>query len=150
MNSAINGDSEIPRMMRMCAFVPMNVPILFGMLIMPATTVNTVFWQWFNQSFNAGLNNGNRNASSKYTTTDLAQGYCAAVGSSVSVALLLRKVFSGVSSRVTGARLILINSIIGSLAGGTASFLNTFFMRKVEMKQGIEIYSDENLTQKLP
>jgi sideroflexin-5 len=120
-------------MMRMCAFVPMNVPILFGMLIMPSTTNSTIFWQWFNQSFNAGLNYGNRNASSTYTSSDLAQGYTAAVGSSVSVALLLRKAFSGMASSMTGARLILINSVISSLAGGTASFLNTFFMRKAEM-----------------
>jgi hypothetical protein len=81
-------------MMRMCAFVPVNVPILFGMLISPPTTFNTIFWQWFNQSFNAGLNYGNRNASSKYTNHDLMLGYTAAVGSSVSMALLLRKVFS--------------------------------------------------------
>ena len=54
------------------------------------------------------------------------------------------------SSRVTGAKLILINSIIASLAGGTASFLNTFFMRKAEMNQGIDIYTDENLTMKVP
>lgn len=73
INSAVSRDTgeEIPRMMRMCAFVPLNVPILFGMLIMPATTFNTVFWQWFNQSFNAGLNYGNRNASSTYTMKDL-------------------------------------------------------------------------------
>jgi Sideroflexins len=83
--------------MRMCAFVPINVPILFGMLLTPPTPVNIIFWQWFNQSFNAGLNYGNRNASSPYTTSDLLQGYSAAVGSSVSMALLLRKMFAGVS-----------------------------------------------------
>lgn len=151
IGSALSRDTgeEIPRVMRMCAFVPMNVPILFGMLLSPPTTFNTVFWQWFNQSFNAGLNYGNRNASSPYTTSDLAQGYSAAVGSSVSMALLLRKLFSGVSSRLTGAKLILINSVISSLAGGTASFLNTFFMRRVEMANGIEIFSDEALTQKI-
>jgi hypothetical protein len=50
VGSAVSRDSgeEIPRMMRMCAFVPVNVPILFGMLIMPPTTANTIFWQWFN------------------------------------------------------------------------------------------------------
>lgn len=50
VNSAISRDSgqEIPRMMRMCAFVPVNVPILFGMLLSPPSTFNTIFWQWFN------------------------------------------------------------------------------------------------------
>ena len=35
---------EIPRMMRMCAFLPVNIPILFGMLLSPPTVANTVFW----------------------------------------------------------------------------------------------------------
>lgn len=126
----------------------MNVPILFGMLISSPTVFNTVFWQWFNQSFNAGLNYGNRNASSKYTTKDLAYGYSAAVGSSVTVALLLRKLFSNVSRGVTGSKLILINSVVSSIAGGTASFLNTFCMRRIEMENGIEVYGDEVMTQK--
>lgn len=46
VNSAISRDTgdQIPRMMRMCAFVPVNIPILFGMLISPPTMFNTVFW----------------------------------------------------------------------------------------------------------
>ncbi len=80
---------------------------------------------------------------------DLAQGYTAAVGSSVTVALFLRKMFSGISSRVTGSKLILINSLVSSIASGTAGFLNTFFMRKVEMNSGIDLYEDEQLTKKL-
>lgn len=134
---------EIPRMMRMCAFLPVNIPILFGMLLSPPTAANTIFWQWFNQSFNAGLNYGNRNASSPYTTKDLAFGYSAAVGSSVTMALALRKVFANVAKSMTGAKLILVNSLVAALASGTAGFLNTFCMRKVEMNNGIEIFSDE-------
>ena len=150
-NSALTRDTneQIPRLMRMCAFVPVNIPILFGMLISAPTTLNTVFWQWFNQSFNAGLNYGNRNASSKYTNKDLAMGYSAAVGSSVSVALVLRKMFANMTKKVQGSRLILINSVVSSIAGGTASFLNTFFMRRVEMENGINVFSDPQLTQKV-
>ena len=145
MNSAVSRDSneEIPRMMRMCAFVPMNLPILFGMLISPPTTINTIFWQWFNQSFNAGLNYGNRNASSKYTSKDLAQGYSAAVGSSVLMALTLRSLFASQTRKVSGAKLILINAVVSTIAGGTAGFLNTYFMRSVEMINGIEVYEDQ-------
>eukprot|EP00347_Sterkiella_histriomuscorum_P001656 403371177 len=137
--------------MRMCAFVPVNVPILFGMILSPPSTVNTIFWQWFNQSFNAGLNYGNRNATSKYTNSDLLLGYSAAVGSSVTTALALRKLFSPLVKRIPAGspKLIIINSLVASLAGGTASFLNTFCMRQAEMKQGIDIFGDENLTQKI-
>lgn len=130
-------------MLRMCAFVPVNVPILFGMILAPPTLASTVFWQWFNQSFNAGLNYGNRNASSTYTVSDLVKGYCAAVGSSVSTALLLRYLFKPLVSKIERAggshssKIILVNALVASIAGGTASFLNTYFMRRSEMNQGI-------------
>lgn len=133
----------------MCAFLPVNIPILFGMLISAPTTTNIIFWQWFNQSFNAGLNYGNRNASSPYTNKDLAFGYSAAVGSSVSMALILKKLFANVTKNVTGSKFILVNSIIAAMASGTAGFLNTFCMRQVEMKNGIEAFRDEQLTEKL-
>lgn len=53
------------------------------------------------------------------------------------------------SANAAGSKLIMINSIVAAVAGGTASFLNTFFMRRVEMKKGIEIYQDEALNQKI-
>jgi hypothetical protein len=65
------------------------------------------------------------------------------------MALILRKLFSGLTNRTTGSKLIIINSVISSIAGGTASFLNTFFMRRVEMENGIEVFEDEGLTNKL-
>jgi hypothetical protein len=34
----------VPWVMRMCAFVPTNLPIIFGMLMTPPTPFNTVFW----------------------------------------------------------------------------------------------------------
>lgn len=130
----------------MCAFVPMNIPILFGILLSKPTMANTVFWQIFNQSFNAGLNYGNRNASSPYTTNDLMRGYFAAVGSSVTVAITLRKLCSSLTAKATGTKLTLLNAIIGATATGAASFLNTVSMRKTEMERGIDVYSDQEMT----
>lgn len=78
-------------------------------------------------------------------------GYSAAVGSSVTTALILRRLFSPLTRRITlgSSKLILINSLVASVAGGTASFLNTFCMRQAEMKNGIEFFADEQLTQKI-
>lgn len=66
VDASIHPDTgmPVPWIMRMCSFVPTNVPIIFGMLLTPPTPMNTAFWQWLNQTYNAGMNYGNRNASS--------------------------------------------------------------------------------------
>ena len=33
---------------RLSSFVPMNMPIAFGMIITDPTPFNTIFWQWVN------------------------------------------------------------------------------------------------------
>jgi hypothetical protein len=49
-NASIHPDTgkPVPWVMRMCAFVPTNLPIIFGMLMTSPTPLNTVFWQWIN------------------------------------------------------------------------------------------------------
>ena len=46
VDGAVNVDTGeyIPRYMRMCSFVPFNVPILCGMLLSAPTMGNTAFW----------------------------------------------------------------------------------------------------------
>ena len=67
VDASIHPDTgkPVPWAMRMCAFVPTNLPIIFGMLMSAPTPANTIFFQWLNQTYNAGMNYGNRNASSK-------------------------------------------------------------------------------------
>jgi len=132
--------------MRLCSFVPFNVPILAGMLLSAPTVANTIFWQVANQSYNAGLNYGNRNASSNYTFDDLKKAYVYAVGSSLIVGVSLRKMLAGVTSRASGGRLLIVNSFVSILAAGSAGSLNTYFIRRVEIENGIEVFEDEVLS----
>ena len=50
VDSSIHPDTGKPVswVMRMCAFVPTNLPIIFGMLMTKQTPVSTAFWQWLN------------------------------------------------------------------------------------------------------
>ena len=53
-------DAETSRAGQVAAFVPANIPICMGMLMTPPTLGNVLFWQWMNQSYNAGFNYSNR------------------------------------------------------------------------------------------
>ena len=85
------------------------------------------------------MNYGNRNATSLYTTEDILKSYSVAVGSSIGVALGVRKMLSGYSKNAVGARLIVLNSVSSFFACSTAGYLNAFFMRRTELEKGIDI-----------
>jgi hypothetical protein len=109
---------------------------------------NTIFFQWINQSYNAGLNFGNKNSSCTYTNQDMIKGYLSAVGSALVVAITLRKMTSGMTKTATGKKLLLLNTFVGGMAGACASFCNTYCMRMAETEKGIEVFTDENLEKK--
>lgn len=150
MNASTNDQGElVARPLRMCGFVPINVPILLGIVASPPTMFNTIFFQWLNQSYNAGLNFGNKNSTCEYSNADLFKGYLAAVGSSICVAVTLRKLTAGMTKTATGKKLLLLNTMVGGTAGATASFCNTYFMRMAEMEKGIDVYREETLHTKV-
>jgi hypothetical protein len=134
----------IPWVMRMCAFVPTNVPIIFGMLMIKSTPVNTAFFQWLNQTYNAGMNYGNRNASSLQTSGDIMFGYSAAVASSIIMGVGLKKLCFNFTKSLNGGSVILANSLISYVAVSTAGFLNSLCMRMGEMNRGIKVYDETN------
>lgn len=141
VSTAIHPDTNefIPWVCRLSSFLPCNVPIAFGFIIAKPTPFNTIFWQWINQTYNALMNYGNRNATSLYTTEDILKSYAAAVTSSIGVALGIRKALSGYTRNLTGARLIIANAISSFFACSIAGYLNAKFMRKTELERGIDI-----------
>lgn len=118
----------------MNGFIFTNIPILIGLVFTKPTMLNTVFFNWLNQSYMAGLNYANKNPASTFTNQDLAQGYGAAVTSSLAVAMTLRKLTAGMSKTATGSKLILINSFVAAVASSSASYCNTTCMRQAEVK----------------
>jgi hypothetical protein len=89
------------------------------------------------------MNYGNRNATSLYTTEDILTSYCVAVGSSIFVALAIRKALSGYTKNLTGSKMIVANSVSSFFACSTAGYLNAHFMRKTELEKGIDILDSE-------
>lgn len=77
----------------MSSFLFMGVPLTVGLTMAPPTTFNTFLWQWLNQTYFAGLNFYNRNASNEEGYVNTFLGFTAAAGSGVVIAILLRTMF---------------------------------------------------------
>ena len=67
------------------------------------------------------------------------------MGSAICVAVAIRKATAPMTKTATGKKLLLLNTAVASVAGGCAGFCNTAFMRRAEVVQGIEVYSDYKL-----
>ena len=141
ISSAVHPDTNkpLPWLMRISSFMPMNVPLNIGFILMPPTIFNTVTVHVANQSYNAVMNYGNANASSPYTKEDIGKSYIMAVAASVGVSLLIRQVNAKRSASAKGASLILLNAFTSTVACMCGGFANNWFMRQVEMERGIEL-----------
>uniref|UniRef100_A0A7S3CLF2 Sideroflexin n=1 Tax=Strombidium rassoulzadegani TaxID=1082188 RepID=A0A7S3CLF2_9SPIT len=149
VSTAIHPDTGhlIPWPMRLSSFIIMNLPISFGMVVAAPTTFNTIFWQWVNQSYNAALNYGNRNASSSYTSQDILKSYSYACASSITVALGLRKMLESRTKNMRGAKVFVFNTVSTFFACSTAGFLNAYCMRQTELEKGIDLVNPSDPAQ---
>jgi len=109
------------------------------MLVSPPTQVNTMFWQWLNQTYNAGLNYGNRNASSTQTTAELFQAYSIATATAIGVACSLRALTPILLKGRSGGLASFMNYFIGYSAVASSSSINVYVMRMNEMKTGVSV-----------
>ncbi len=118
------------------------------MILAPPTPMFTILGNWMNQSYNAGMNFANRNATAPNTSKDVLMGYLAAVSGAVTVGLSLRWLLGGITKNMTGGKLLLMNSAVAYFATANANVLNTMVMRRIEMQKGIDFY-DETGKEKL-
>ncbi|XP_046556395.1 sideroflexin-5-like [Haliotis rubra] len=127
---------------RMSGNVPFGAPIVTGLLLPNPSMFHTIFWQWLNQSHNAGINFCNRNATKETPTSRFLIGYCGAVTSALSIAVGLNLLIKN-AHKFRPATKLLIKKFIPFPAVATASTCNVLLMRNFELSEGIEVF-DQN------
>jgi tricarboxylate carrier len=121
---------------RMSFQLPGGMLITGAMLQFYKTVPAVVFWQWFNQSFNALVNYTNRNANSSTTTTELGIAYTSATFSALTTAIGLRKLCEKSTNT-------LIQRFVPFAAVAAANCVNIPLMRQNEIINGITLYDSD-------
>eukprot|EP00924_Labyrinthula_sp_SR-Ha-C_P002430 snap_masked-scaffold_16-processed-gene-4.20-mRNA-1 protein AED:0.02 eAED:0.02 QI:0/-1/0/1/-1/1/1/0/324 len=130
----ITGEKINP-LFRMAAFVPVNVPLVAGMLSF-TSPFGTVFMQWANQSYNSAINYANRSGSD-VKVSDIAKSYSIAVSLSCSIALAARYV--GNNGPKVIRRLARIPFVVPFIAVSSAGSANLYFSRYKEIENGVPV-----------
>jgi hypothetical protein len=129
------GSSEIiPAPCRMAGIAPMNIPIVFFMLITPASAqAMTLSLHLINQTYNSACNYFNRSGDS-LTMEDIGKSYVAATSAALTMAFGLGKVMAKGPPALRG-----IPWLIPTVASASAGCSNLVFMRLNEITEGTAV-----------
>ncbi|KAL3317977.1 hypothetical protein Ciccas_003362 [Cichlidogyrus casuarinus] len=120
---------------RMACQMPANTVITGCLLTFYKTTPSVVFWQWFNQSYNAFVNYCNRSGSSEISPTRLGVSYILATSGALGTAFFINSKIKKLPEVV--ARLVPFSAVVA------ANFINLSCMRSGDLLEGIAIVDDE-------
>lgn len=137
-SSASDSGKVLPWAVRTSSFIPMSIPLMAGMVLSPPTMKATMFWQWMNQTYMAGLNYGNANGSSM-TTDELFSAYCMATGTAIGVACTLRALSPFLLRGRTGGIATAYNQFVSFAAVASSSAINVYAMRQKETVTGVSV-----------
>ncbi|KAG5511433.1 hypothetical protein JKF63_07396 [Porcisia hertigi] len=141
----VHPESKKPILMpfRFSAFVPMNFVNLCGMMApSQQTPVRAMFWQFSNQTYNAGFNYCNGSGKDGLPLHELALGYLVATGTACGTSYQLSKVASAVSASTSAAAMFL-KLMIPYTAVACANLANIGVMRFRDVRYGITVHDPE-------
>jgi hypothetical protein len=124
----------IPWVVRIAGIAPVNIPLIWAMLICPASNVpGTLFLHWVNQSYNAYTNFHHR-AGKDFDFNASLKSYGLAVGSACSLAYGLGK-----AAERAPPSLKRLGILIPCIATAAANVSNVAFMRLDEVFTGTQV-----------
>uniref|UniRef100_A0A0R3SW75 Sidoreflexin n=1 Tax=Hymenolepis diminuta TaxID=6216 RepID=A0A0R3SW75_HYMDI len=120
---------------RMAFQVPGNMTITGCLLTFYKSPVEVIFWQWFNQSFNAIVNYTNRSGDTPISMTRLGISYVLATTGAVTSALAINKQVSRFPP--------LVGRLVPFVAVAVANCINIPCMRSGELSTGIDVTDED-------
>ncbi|CAM0136188.1 unnamed protein product [Umbelopsis sp. WA50703] len=127
----------------MSAFVPTNLIVVAGMLMPNPSIKSILFWQWCNQSLNVAVNYSNSNKTTPMSMQETAVAYASAVSTSCLLAVGLTQSVPKIKS-ISPATKSLLMKLVPFTAVAAAGTVNVFLMRGKEVRQGIDVYDENN------
>eukprot|EP00457_Paulinella_chromatophora_P009688 gb/GEZN01009759.1/.p1 GENE.gb/GEZN01009759.1/~~gb/GEZN01009759.1/.p1 ORF type:complete len:333 (+),score=39.62 gb/GEZN01009759.1/:20-1018(+) len=130
---------KIPLPFRLSGYALGNLPITVGILTPNLGFGGIFFFQWANQTQNALLNHYNRPTLEPLPMDKMVPAYVMAVAGALGIAFGSPAALK--RAAISDATRASLSRFVPFLAVGTANCLNTYFMRRHEIADGVEVFA---------